>query len=57
MCVLRAKNKIQAISNEINKDVGKSLKYGKIIELNSGTKIIYNPQNVARYIKHFLVIN
>jgi hypothetical protein len=53
--VLRAINKSKATWHVINKEVGKSWKYDKI-ELNDGTQIISNPQNVAgTYVKHFFV--
>jgi hypothetical protein len=39
----------------INKEVVKSLKYDKEIELYSGTKIISNPQNVTDMLNTFLL--
>jgi hypothetical protein len=38
--VLRAKNKTKAMWHVINKEVGKSLKHDKKIELHVGTNII-----------------
>jgi hypothetical protein len=38
----------------INKEVGKSWKYDKKIELNNETQIISNPQNLAGMLNTFL---
>jgi hypothetical protein len=37
-----------------NKEVGKLWKYNKRIEMNDGTQIISNPQNVAGMLNNFL---
>jgi hypothetical protein len=39
----------------INNEVGKSWKYDNKIELNDGTQIISNPQNVAGMLNTFFV--
>jgi hypothetical protein len=39
----------------INKEVGKSWKCDKKIELNDGTQIISNPQNVAGMLSTFFM--
>jgi hypothetical protein len=52
--VLRAKNKTEAMWHVINKEVGKSLKHDKEIELHVGTNIISDPQKGAGMLKHIL---
>jgi hypothetical protein len=51
---LRAKNKTKTTWKIINKEAGKSLKFDKKIELNSGTNIISTPQNVKDMLNTFL---
>jgi hypothetical protein len=53
--VLRANNKTKVMWHVINKEVGKSWKYDKKIELNDRTQIISNPQNVAGMLNTFFV--
>jgi hypothetical protein len=51
--VSRAQNKMKAMWNLINEEVGKPLKGDKKIELSSGTKIISDPQSVADMLNNF----
>jgi hypothetical protein len=53
--VLRAKNKTKAMWQVINKEVGKSLKYDKKIELHSGKKNNIKSTKCGRYVKHFFL--
>jgi hypothetical protein len=52
--IFRANNKTKAVWYVINKEVGKSWKYDKKIELKDGSQIISNPRNVAGTLNTFL---
>jgi hypothetical protein len=52
--VLRANNKTKAVWHVIIKEVGRSWKYEKKIELNNGTQLISNAQNVVGMLNTFL---
>jgi L-rhamnose mutarotase len=53
--VFRANNKTKVLWHVINTEVGKSWKYGEKIELNSGTEVMSNPQNVVGMLNTFFI--